>query len=259
MRRCCLLLIWAASSAAAQRPTTGALVGRVFDAQSRAALAGAELVIASKDRRATADSTGGYRFSELPGGVYAIAVRRLGYQQLTQDISVIVGAESETDFRLTRVVTLDTVESKAAAPKYISPALRGFEERKKMGNGYFLDEAFMRKSDDRQLANTLRRIPGVQIVASRTSAFVASGRTGGSGEAGAMRSPAGNKVCFVSVYLDGLAIYTGPPLVPPDMNKLYVRDIAAAEFYPGSAALPVQFSAIKSSDCGVLLLWTRER
>ena len=61
------------------------------------------------------------------------------------------------------------------------------------------------------------------------------------------------------MYLDGLALYIGPPQPAPDLTKILVRDLAGAEFYQGSAALPAQFSAIKSSDCGVLLLWTRER
>ena len=75
-------------------------------------------------------------------------------------------------------------------------------------------------------------------------------------EPGQKDSPRG---CWVAVYLDGLALYIGPPQPAPDLTKILVRDLAGAEFYQGSAALPAQFSAIKSSDCGVLLLWTRER
>lgn len=259
------------TAAAAQRNMTGVLLGRVVDANSGTPLPGVELYIPSKDRRVTADSAGNYRFSELPGGVYAVQIRRLGYQELTQDISVIVGAESESDFRLVRLVTLDTVQTTAAATKYISPSLRGFEDRRRMGSGYFINEEIMRKNDDRTLGNTLTRIPGITVAAYRSSEFVASSRRAGSGQAGALlsggsRGPLAEpndrsspRGCWVAVYLDGLALYLGPPQPPPDLTKILVRELAGAEFYQGGATLPVQFSAIKSSDCGVLLLWTRER
>jgi hypothetical protein len=250
------LLLFASTATMAQRPTTGVLVGRVMDAQTGAPLAGVELVFAQK--RVTSDSAGEYRFEEVPGGVHAITLRRLGYEQLKQDVSVITGAESDADFRLKRIVTLDTVETKAAATTYRSPALRGFEERRKMGNGHFLPEETMRKNDDRTLGNTLKRIPGIRTVEVGGSEYVSSSRRAGSGSAGAMRTPTAGRNCFVAVYLDGLAIYTGPPAPPPDMSRMLVRDLAAAEFYQGSASLPVQFSAIKTSDCGVLLLWSRE-
>lgn len=273
MLRCLRLLLIVVApcmSAVAQRSATGVLVGRVLDARAGTPVAGSELLIPSKNLSAIADSSGKYRFEEVPGGVYAIQVRRLGFRRLTQDISVIVGAENESDFRLTRVVTLDTVETKAPAVHYISPALRGFEERRKVGIGYFIDEAELRKNDNSTLGNTLKRIPGIRVSLYNTSEFVASSRSAGGGHAGALTGAAAPKAdparrdsprgCWVAVYLDGVNLYNGDPSQQaPDLAKILVKELAAAEFYGGSAALPAQFSAIKSSDCGVLLLWTRER
>jgi hypothetical protein len=266
------LVVLGASRAFAQRSSTGALVGRVLDAGSGAPVAGAELLIPSREARATADSAGHYRFAGLAGGVYRLEVRRLGYQQMIMDVSVITGAESESDIRLTRVVTLDTVQTRATAINYISPSLRGFEERRRMGNGYFISEEVMRKNDDRTLGNTLKRIPGIRVSLYQSSEFVASSRRPGSGQAGVLRggsSSAGTQAvpgrpdsprgCWVAVYLDGIPVYSGPPSPTPDIGRITVRELAGAEFYQGSASLPVQFSAIKTSDCGVLLLWTRER
>ncbi|MEO8334950.1 MAG: hypothetical protein ABI664_08260 [bacterium] len=44
----------------------------------------------------------------------------------------------------------------------------------------------------------------------------------------------------------------------PDFNRFAVGEYAAVEFYPGDASLPLQYSN-RGSDCGTLLLWTRER
>lgn len=248
---------------------TGALVGRVTDAGSGAPLVGAELVLVSKDRRTLTDSTGAYRFSDLAGGVYDMEVRRLGYRVQALSVSVISGAENDADVRLTRVVTLDTVETKAAGVKYISPALRQFEERRRAGFGKFIDEPTMRKNDDRTLGNTLKRIAGIRVFIYNNSEFVGTSRSVG-GQSGALTgkpppladpsrrdSP---RACWVAVYIDGVMLYNGEPTQPaPDLSKILVRELAGAEFYAGSASLPAQFSGIKASDCGVLLLWTRER
>jgi hypothetical protein len=264
-----LLLLAPLTLAAAQRPITGALVGRVLDAVSGAPLVGAELVIASSNRRTLTDSAGAYRFSDLSGGVHTMEVRLLGYRVQALSVSVISGAESDADVRLTRVVTLDTVETKAAGMTYISPALRQFEERRRAGYGKFIDEPTMRKNDDRTLGNTLKRISGIRVFVYNNSEYVGTSRSVG-GQSGALQgksppladpsrrdSPRG---CWVAVYVDGVMLYNGDPRQPaPDLSKILVRELAGAEFYAGSASLPAQFSAIKASDCGVLLLWTRER
>jgi hypothetical protein len=268
MRTARLVLLVLATPVVAAIAQTGVLFGRVLDAQSGAPLANAEINFAQK--RVTTDSSGKYRLTDVAAGVNAIQVRRLGYELLQQNVSVIIGVESETDFRLARVVSLDTVQTKATAIKYISPALTQFEERRKMGIGKFIDEATMRKNDDRTLGNTLKRLPGVRVHIYNSSEYVASSRSSGGGQAGALRgggAPRADpqradspRACWVAVYLDGLMIYNGDPRqAAPDMNKILVRELAGAEFYSGSASAPAQFSAIKSSDCGVLLLWSRER
>jgi len=267
------LLLWAPlASAVAQ---TGVLFGRVLDAQSGAPLGNAEINLAQK--RATTDSSGAYRLADVPAGVHALTVRRLGYESLQQNVSVITGAESETDFRLTRVSSLDTVRTTAAATPIpnasVSPAMRQFEERRKTGNGKFITEETLRENDNRTLGNLLKRLSGIRVYVYNGGEYVQSSRAAGVGKAGSLLggvqaqppradparidSPRG---CWVSVYMDGLSIYNGGSSeVAPDVSKILVRDVAGVEFYSGSGTLPAQFSAIKGSECGVLLLWSRLR
>jgi hypothetical protein len=64
----------------------------------------------------------------------------------------------------------------------------------------------------------------------------------------------------VAVFIDGVRIYDASmgAMNRPDFNRINVREYAAVEFYPGGASLPMQYNST-GSDCGTLLLWTRER
>jgi len=44
----------------------------------------------------------------------------------------------------------------------------------------------------------------------------------------------------------------------PEMSRMPITDFAGVEFY-SDATLPMQFNAPRQSNCGTLLLWTRER
>src|SRR5205085_2460509 len=85
-------------------------------------------------------------------------------------------------------------------PRYISPGLRGFEERRKAGaGGRFFGEDELRKADNRQLSDLLRQVPGIRLVGK----IVASSRKEG------MRAfESSNKsICPITIYLDGALLY----------------------------------------------------
>jgi hypothetical protein len=64
----------------------------------------------------------------------------------------------------------------------------------------------------------------------------------------------------VSVYYDGAPLYTGAPDTDaPDMRSFRVDEFAGIEYYAGGASVPAQFNNTRESNCGVLLLWTREK
>jgi hypothetical protein len=205
----------------------------------------------------------------LSTGRYTIEIRRVGYGLLTDTVSVEEGDVRQRQFRLERAVLMDTVETTVPAVRYLSPNLRGFEERRTSGRGYYIAEEELRKSESRSLGSVLKRIPGIAVSGHRSAEYVASSRSAGMGQAGALArvpppkanpedrsSPRG---CWVAVFMDGIALYLGPPQPAPDLTQFQVRDLAGVEFYSGPAGVPAQFSTMRSSDCGVLLLWTRER
>lgn len=195
----------------------------------------------------------------LPDGGSLVRLQRIGYQ--TKTLMAAIGPAFTTPLTevMSRVTLLAPVEVRDSAERYISPALRDFEQRKRAGFGYFIDEAEMRKHDNWSMANLLTsRLPGIMPAPSGVHAgqYVVSSRVMCSGLTLAMcRTPN----CYPNVYVDGVR-YTefgslGPNAV--DFSKWSPNLFAAAEYY-SSLEVPAEFGG-QNAKCGVLLLWTRER
>jgi hypothetical protein len=197
-----------------------------------------------------------------------LRIRKFGYAPVTMFVGNAPGLPpvtltlEPTAQRLPAVVTRDTART------YLSPALAGFEQRRKTGMGYFVSEAELRKEDNRPLANILRShvaTLAVQdvIVGGQRVTIAASRRANGG-------------TCPVDVYLDGVALsanaQSGGPLAIlgkrnsggtalqqgyVDLTQLQATEFAGIEFHNVSDT-PAEFPHT-GSGCGALYLWTRER
>lgn len=240
---------------------TATLFGLVMRDSLGHELSGAEVRLTGLPRPVLTNSRGGFRVDALPPGRYALAIRHVGFRPLTDTIEVAAGQRLEREFVMTeQAQELDSVRISAPETRYISPNLRGFEERMKAGRGgYFITDSILRRNDERNVAGVVAaRTPGVVIVSAAGYTYLASSRK--CGVAGASGSCKAGNTCWVSVYMDGIRIYdaTMGAMSRPDFNRIAVREYAAVEFYPSDASLPMQYSN-RGSDCGTLLLWTRER
>jgi hypothetical protein len=103
---------------------------------------------------------------------------------------------------LSTVTELPAVVTRDSAPRYISPGLQAFEERRKEGLGDFIDASQLWKDEARQH--------------------------------GVLTRPA------------------------PDFSRIETDDHAGIEFHASAATTPAWIPRT-NTDCGVLLLWTRER
>ncbi len=74
--------VWAAATGLLAGEVNGSVEGRVFDAESQSPLARAEVVLVGLDPRATTDREGRFVLSEIPPGIYALRVSRVGYEPL---------------------------------------------------------------------------------------------------------------------------------------------------------------------------------
>jgi hypothetical protein len=196
-----------------------------------------------------------------------IRLRKIGFEEQTMTIAMSAADTLPITVILKHVAELPAVVTKGAAtPKYVSPVLRGFEERRKNhASGYFIEDSILRKEDNRALGNVLvAHAPGAVVKQVSSANFL-------------LKSPRCSNGGQPDVYIDGVALAhlddprwpmpkgrnrsTNPPDprdFPIDLNQFSVRDLAGVEFYPDNATMPVQFSRT-ASGCGALFLWTRER
>jgi hypothetical protein len=245
---------------------TAMLTGTVLRDSAGHQLAAAEVLLPGLNRRVTANWAGEFKMGQLPAGRHAILIRHVGFAPLSDTIEVADGAKVDREFvLLEQPVPLEQVNVRAPERKYISPGLRDFEERRKQGFGYFVDEETMRKNNERKLIDVIAGyVPGIKVFAgvngSMMGQYVSSGRKCGNGPA-FLSCRSGTEKCPVTMYLDGVLMYDSShndAAEMPDLARYNTRDYAAIEYYAGGAATPVKYNAT-SSGCGVLLLWTRER
>jgi outer membrane cobalamin receptor len=138
-----------------------------------------------------------------------------------------------------------TVEAEAVVP-WLDRV--GFYERKRVGQGTFIDRPAIDKRNPRRTSDILRGIAGVRLTHSRsegTDVFLRA----------AMSASIAHRQCRPPIFLDGIAVATqlGNRI---DLDSILPGDIEAIEVYAGPAQVPPQYGGATSA-CGVILLWTR--
>ena len=268
-------MVRAQSSAQSARADSGAVLrGRVVRRSDASPVAEADVWVASADRHTTTDSSGAYRMAGLRAGMALVQVRHVGFEVERDTVKLSLEHENVRTYALApQSEKLDTVHTVAGMNKYISPQLKGFEERRLSGQwGHFVSDSEFRHNEGMTLASVLgSRIPGVSVLAGKT---LVSTRKACMGLAFMHNKAcsAGSPDCYVTIYLDGALYYTPPPadavdashsgtigIAPPDLtHDILVSNLAGAEYYADGTMAP---AGMHSNDqgCGTLWLWTRER
>lgn len=231
----------------------------VYDAATGDPLEGVEVLDVLSGTKALTTKTGTVSLMFLPEGGSLVRIRKVGYEAQTLTVAISPSDTTPVTVVLGHATTLAPVIVKDSAPAYLSPLLRGFEERRKTTFGHFVTDAEFRKDDGKPLANILlSRIPGIMRTnGPHGESYLVSGRRPCSGPA--LRRCL-NPDCYISVYQDGVKIFD-PSMrgsMVPDFSRMDGTSIAAAEFYADGATVPPEYNT-SSNVCGTLLLWTRER
>jgi TonB-dependent SusC/RagA subfamily outer membrane receptor len=148
-----------ADSAGSKRVVeAGGIAGRVTDAATGAAVVRAVVGVDGGAWRALTDDEGRYRLTEIPAGVHAVGVRRIGYGPADRTMLVSDGTIATLDFalapvasRLTEVVTTVT----------------GPQRRLEVGNviGAIDADSVVRSAPVTSLSDLVNaRVPGTQVV-----------------------------------------------------------------------------------------------
>jgi hypothetical protein len=232
-------------------PAYRARILGVFDANTGEPIEGAQVTDILTRMSAITTKTGTVSLVFLPDSGSMIRVQKIGYQPATMVVKISPADTLPITMVLSpTATTLPAVVTKDSAPVYVSPGLRGMEERRKQGFGHFITEAELRKNDSKKMTNVIRTLPNINIACPRTG--VRRGECWAvAGRLNAKYAIQGGS-CDLDVYINGAISNDN------DLEKLAVAEFAGVEYYPGGATIPAQYNKTGSS-CGVLLLWTRER
>lgn len=223
---------------------------RAYDEESGEPLESVEVMDIMSGTTALTTKIGTVSLDFLPDGGSLVRLRKVGYAPQTLTVAISPADIAPVGILMRRSPRdTHTVVTRHSSPRYISPGLHGFEERRRAGlGGQFVDDASLRQLDGDSMSNVLRRFHGATLSGGR---FVST-RTGSPGSV--VQSTGTGRAGTVAVYEDGIKRAS---LTPIDFSKVQVDDYAGVEFYAGSETYPVWISPT-DNDCGVLLLWTRD-
>jgi hypothetical protein len=238
-------LLLAPALAPAQEVKGATVTGIVTDS-AKVPIEGADVFLRPSGRRARTDSTGRYFISDLGKGGYQVTARKLGYVAEQVDLSLGKDGRIEQNFVLARTVAkLDTIRVTASG-KCDGFGLNGFECRRKVGNGLFLDYPDIDAKEQRLTADLFRTIPGFRVQLRSTRAGVHP-----------VIVPAKGYGC-ITEYVDGKPRSAANPV--PERSI----DLVALEVYSRADSVPVAdqryiwkaHEVTMNGRCAVVLYWT---
>jgi hypothetical protein len=220
----------------------GRLLG-VFDDRTGDPIEAADVIDVMSGVSAKTTSTGTVALAYLPDGGGLVRIRKVGFEPQTLMVAISPADTAPLTILLKHVVELAAVVTIDSAPRYMSPGLRGFEDRRReAAAGYFMSEAQIRKDEARTLGNALlAHFPGLTI------------KQGRQGQMSLAPSPRCGKGGAPSVFLDGVPLSP----TPVNLNEYDLANLAGIEYYPMTGTAPPQFNGTSTS-CGALLLWSRQ-
>lgn len=249
--RCLLILLLLLPPGPTAGQALGTLTGVVTGADAvplalaRIRVLGSELVVLTR-------TDGRFEVAGVSPGSRSLEVRMLGYARVLVPVVVVAGETLHVPVTLAiEAVPLKAVEIEGAAVAAISPALRGFEERRARGTGHFFTRQEIARMQPRVFTDVLRRVPGVRLVPA-TRAY-------GNDDIVRMERSTGitgARACPVLFYVNG----TPFPVTGDLPINLYIapEDIVAIEIYSGTSSIPPEFhSSMHNARCGVIVIWTR--
>jgi len=237
------------------------LTGTVRQDSTGRPLAGIDVSVFGSDQRTLTDDSGRYVLNRLPPGRRMVLFRSIGFRPV-QEWVVLGSADTiwVNPMMIPSTVRLDplVVTAKPDAPRGLG--LEGFEERRRLGFGKFLDSTMLRRNEHQPLVAMLGRLQGIGF-------GPAPGEIGWIVAISQRRFGPMGEPCYMSVVLDGATIYSSvapdlgsAPTVrkPPDLKMFDVASIEAVELYRSAAEVPIEFGGAGAA-CGVVVLWTRHR
>ena len=216
------------------------MYGRIIDHETGRPVAGASIDLGLANMRRITAEDGTFLMDSVPAGVYQIRVQHVAYAEVRDSIDVDWLARIELTIRLApAAIPIDPIRVVVRSNVL---ELRGFYERQRRGLGTFLTRQNIDAMHPLAGTDILRRVPGIRLVRQNNwLGLIALGR--GS--------------CRYRFVIDGVRIHANY-----SMDEMPPTWIEGVEIYKGPSEVPIEFAgfaADPSGNCGVIVVWTRNR
>ncbi|MGE0553629.1 MAG: carboxypeptidase regulatory-like domain-containing protein [Gemmatimonadales bacterium] len=237
-----LLLLAIATLAASSLGAQAVVRGRVVADSTRLPLALADVLIEELDRITTTSDSGTFRLADIPLGVYSLRIRRVGFRSAVATLRI--EAPDSVMVELPMVSWIPQLEPVLVRARQRYSREAEIAERHRIGGGRLIPFDRLREREHLGLADVLAET-GVRIAYdSFRRAYALSPRV-------RRLTPGGGSGCPMQIFLDGV-------LVQEDLSQVAVAGLGAVEVFRSGTEAPIQYSGL-GRQCGVVLLWTRER
>jgi hypothetical protein len=217
------------------------VTGRVVDKKGQP-LRDARVTLQGGGTTVLTKPNGEFALDSLPSGTQALEVRKLGYSVTEVPVELSSAATATTTVTMNDAVPLlATMRVEAARDKALSDV--GYQQRKQMGMGYFLDGNMINR-DALSFSDVMRVAPGLRITPT------------GDGRTYVIQDSRNATGGCVNFYVDGTY---WQQITPGDIDD-FVRpsELVAIEVYHGSET-PPQYSPPGQSGCATIVAWTVAR
>jgi hypothetical protein len=197
---------------------------------------GARVSVQGSPGSASTGPDGKFTLTGVMPGTQSVLVRRVGYAPVEKPLDVTSRRTNQITVRLGAYApVLSSVDVKAKADPL---AATGFERRRKLGFGKFMDYDAIQKAHPTYTSDVLRRIPGLYVVGSGSSASVVTTR--------------GNGCVAYNIDNNPVAANAGQSID----DIVGSQDLASIEFY-NPIDVPMELSAGSNGGCALLVIWTK--
>jgi hypothetical protein len=219
---------------AAQSATVaGSLVNR----ESRTPVEGARVSIVGTSLLASSDAEGRFQLTGVPAGVRVMQVHAIGFAVGSWVVQLDEGQNFRQTFELApRSLEVEGV-TVTGREEDTWRSERGFEERRRRGQGFFVTREQILQRNAPTVAELLRTVPSVMSICNLRGCQ--------------MRLPSSTGPCSPEFFLDGYpATFSTGPNFP-------LSQIRGVEVYRDQFSVPSEFQR-PNLRCGIIAIWTVE-
>ena len=216
----------------------GFVVGVVTDSSGKP-IAGARAMTDTVEERS--DAVGRFVLRGVSAGTRQVHMVSIGHAPVSATVDVVPGDTAFVMATMAAVQQLDPVRVVARTP-YVQLVMRGIEERKRTGTGFFMDST--RLATQGTLVGALQLAPMLRIRQNLGGppVILFPSRV--------QRSADGEDFCHAAVWIDGRKSEQD------FLRELRPEEIAVIEVYPRFMLLPSEYAA-QYEGCGVVAVWTK--